>query len=476
MRSFLAVDIGASSGRHIVAWLENGRIQTREVYRFSNGAQMKNGHLCWDLEGLCNHVTAGLKAAREMGYEPVSTGIDTWAVDFVLLDGQDHPVGDLVAYRDSRTQGMDAVLEQKISFEELYRITGIAKQPFNTVYQMMAVLKEHPQYREWVQDFLMVPEYLAFHLTGRKRHEWTNVSTTAMTDAHSKTWSPDVLKAANLPIHWFRTPVAQPGDSLGRLLPAIRQKVGFDTEIILTATHDTGSAYIAVPARDDRTAFLSSGTWSLLGTELKECCVTPESRRAGFTNEGGYDHTTRYLKNIMGMWMLQCIREEINNQYTFAEMSDMAERSDYSAWVNAMDNRFLAPQSMLKEVKAALREQNAPTPRNLSDVLRAVMQGLAVCYRDTIAEMTTLTGKHFTSLNIVGGGCQNDTLNRLTAELTGLPVYAGPVEGTAIGNLIAQMIALGEIASLQEAREVVKRSFDIKEVRGYELSGSKGKI
>lgn len=464
MRCFLAVDIGASSGCHIAAWLENGRMQMREVYRFSNGAQMKNGHLCWDLEGLCRHVTAGLKAAAEKGCVPVSIGIDTWAVDFVLLDGQDQPVGDLVAYRDGRTQGMDALLEKRMPFEELYRITGIAKQPFNTVYQMMAALQEHPEYREQAQDFLMVPEYLAFHLTGRKLHEWTNASTTALADAQTKTWSPQVLQAAHLPLHWFRTPIAQPGASLGRLLPAIRDEVGFDADVILTATHDTGSAYIAVPARDEQAAFLSSGTWSLLGTELKQCCTTAESCRAGFTNEGGYAHTTRYLKNIMGMWMLQRIREETGSRYSFAEMADLAGQSDYPAWVNAVDNRFLAPENMLEEVRTALHEQGAPKPESLADVLRAVTMGLAVCYRDAIAQMTELTGKHFTSLNIVGGGCQNATLNRFTAELTGLPVYVGPVEGTAIGNLIVQMIALGEITSLQEARDQIKLSFDIKEV------------
>lgn len=464
MRCFLAVDIGASSGRHIAAWLENGRVQTQEVYRFPNGAQMKNAHLCWDLEGLCNHVTTGLKEAKEKGFEPVSVGIDTWAVDFVLLDEKDQPVGDLVAYRDSRTQGMDTLLEKTLSFQALYAITGIAKQPFNTVYQMMAVLQEHPEYREQVQDFLMVPEYLAYWLTGKKLHEWTNCSTTALADAKTKNWSPEVLAAAGLPEHWFRTPVVQPGASLGKLRASIREEVGCNPEVIVTATHDTGSAYIAVPARDDHAAFLSSGTWSLLGTELKECCTGVDSCRAGFTNEGGYAQTTRYLKNIMGMWMLQCIREEIGRQYTFAEMAEMAGQSDYPAWVNATDNRFLAPENMLEEVKAALREQGSPEPRDLSDLLRAVTVGLAVCYRDAISEMSAITGKAFTSLNIVGGGCQNEVLNRITAELTGLPVYAGPVEGTAIGNLIVQMIASGDITSLQEARDIVKQSFDIKEV------------
>jgi len=239
--------------------------------------------------------------------------------------------------------------------------------------------------------------------------------------------------------------------------------------VILTATHDTGSAYLAVPARDNHAAFLSSGTWSLLGTELNAPCVTQESRLAGFTNEGGYGGTIRCLKNIMGLWMLQCIRREIGERYTFAEMADMAAASDYPAYVDATDQRFLAPKSMLEEVKAALLEGSAPEPKGLADILRAVNVGLAVCYRDAIRDMSRMTGKNFTSVNIVGGGSMNETLNRLTAKMTGLDVFAGPSEGTAIGNLIVQMIAKGEFASVQEARDMIKRSFDIKEVHADEL-------
>ena len=465
IKCYLAVDIGASSGRHIAAWLEDGCLRMQEVYRFPNGADMKNGHLCWDMDALVSHVIAGMKAAKEQGFAPDAMGIDTWAVDYVLLDGEDRPVGDLVAYRDSRTDGMDAELEKTLPFAELYRITGIAKQPFNTVYQMMAAVREHPEFARQARDFLMVPEYLAFRLTGNKMHEWTNASTTALCDAVTKTWSKDVIRAAGLPEHWFEQPIHQPGASVGHLQPSVREAVGFDTDVILTATHDTGSAYLAVPARDEQAAFLSSGTWSLLGTELASACPTDESRAAGFTNEGGYAGTTRYLKNIMGLWMLQCIRKEIGNEYTFAEMADMAAKSDYPAYVDATDNRFLAPASMLGEVKAALTEAGAPEPKGLADVLRAVNVGLAVCYRDAIAKMSELTGKRFTSVNIVGGGSQNRTLNALTAKHTGLPVFAGPAEGTAIGNLIVQMIAKGDFASLQEARDTVKRSFDIEEVK-----------
>jgi len=461
MNCYLAVDIGASSGRHLVAWLEDQKIVTKEVYRFENGAEMKNGHLCWDAEGLFQNVVAGMKACREQGYAPISMGIDTWGVDFVLLDKDGNRVGDMVAYRDSRTEGMDKLLEETMSFEELYRITGIAKQPFNTIYQMMAVLKEHPEYRDAVVDFLMVPEYLSYRLTGIRGHEWTNLTTGALMDPHAKDWAVEALRAANLPDGWFKTPVYQPGTRLGGLKADIQKEVGFDTSVILPATHDTGSAYMAVPAKDSHAAFLSSGTWSLLGVELDHPVTTPEACKSGFTNEGGWQYTTRFLKNIMGLWMLQCIRREINKQYSFAEMADMAGKSTYAAYVDAADNRFLAPASMLDEVKAALREQGAPEPECLADVLRAVNVGLAVCYRDSIREMAEVTGQTFTSINIVGGGSQNITLNRLTAEITGLPVYAGPTEGTALGNLASQMIADGTLADLAAFRAILPDSFDI---------------
>ncbi len=463
MNIYLAIDIGASGGRHIAGWVENGRIVTREVYRFENGAEMKNGHLVWDIEGLVSHVIAGMAAAKALGLTPTSVGIDTWGVDFVLLDDEGQLVGDAVAYRDSRTESIDTLLEKTMPFDQHYRLCGTAKQPFNTVYQMIAVLREHPEYREQARDFLMIPEYLSFRLTGKRMHEWTNLSTAALMDVKERTWSTEVRRAADLPDHWFETPIAPPGTLLGSLLPEIAEFVGYDTQIILPATHDTGSAYMAVPARDNQAAFLSSGTWSLLGVELPEPIPTDASRKAGFTNEGGYGYNTRYLKNIMGLWMLQCIRRETGKQHSYAEMAEMAAASSYPAYVDAGDNRFLAPESMLDEVKAALREQGDPEPETLGDVIRAVTVGLAVCYKKAIAEMEQLTGTHFTSLNIVGGGSQNVTLNRLTAEHTGLPVLAGPAEGTALGNLAAQMIADGTFASLDAFRQALRESADITE-------------
>ena len=463
MKIYLAIDIGASSGRHIAAWLEDGRIVTREVYRFPNGAEMKDGHLCWDIEGLGKHVVAGVKASVDAGLAPDYIGIDTWGVDFVLLDKDNCRVGDAIAYRDSRTDGMDAQLETVMPFPFHFGLCGIAKQPFNTVYQMMAVVKEHPEYADEVDDFLMMPEYLSFILTGRKAHEWTNCTTGALCNAESGTWSETIRAAAGIPEKWFRTPMVKPGTVLGPLSPAIAEATGCNATVILPATHDTGSAYLAVPAKDDGAAFLSSGTWSLLGTELPAPVTTATALEAGFTNEGGYNGTTRFLKNIMGMWMLQCIHKEIDKAHSIAEMAEMAASSAYPAYIDAADNRFLAPQSMLEEVKAALKNAGAPEPAGLADILRAVTMGLAVCYDKSIKEMSGITGKAFTSVNIVGGGSANVVLNQMTADVTGLPVYAGPTEGTALGNLAAMMIVDGAFADLAAFRAALPASFEIKE-------------
>lgn len=461
MKYYLAIDIGASSGRHIIAWLSEGTIRAREVYRFPNGMDQKNGHLCWDIDALERHVIAGIRAAGEQGFIPDSVGIDTWGVDFVLLDREGQRVGDAVAYRDPRTDGMGEKLEKKLSLREHFGISGIAQQPYNTVYQMMAVLEENPEYREQIEDFLLMPEYLSYILTGRKAHEWTACTTSAMCDADKGVWSERICEAAGIPTKWLKTPIVKPGTVLGKLKDTVAAEVGFQTNVVLPACHDTGSAYMAIPAKDEYAAFLSSGTWSLLGTELTAPITGSEAMKAGFSNEGGYNGTTRFLKNIMGMWMLQCIHKETDGKYSYAEMAQMAADSKYPSYINATDERFLAPESMINEVKAALSDASAPDPDSLSDVLRAVTIGLAVCYDHSIREMSRITGKVFSSINIVGGGSANVVLNQMTADVTGLPVYAGPAEGTAIGNLAAQMIASGEVSCLATFRRMIKSSFDI---------------
>ena len=450
----LAIDIGASSGRHILGTVENGHLALEEIYRFPNGAAMQNGMLCWDREALEGHILAGMKKCKELGKIPASVAVDTWGVDTVLVDLQGTPVFPMAAYRDRRTEQVTDRIDQ----DRLYALTGIAHQPFNTVYQLMAtpadVLKK-------AHRCLFAPDYFHYFLSGVMANEYTIASTSALLCAGKNAWSKETLRMAGIPEHLFPEKCKMPGHILGDLKKEIADKVGFNCQVILPASHDTGSAYMVVPARDENAVYLSSGTWSLLGIET-DTPVTNEAARAyGFTNEGAYGGKVRLLRNIMGLWMLQCVRHELDDRYSFAQMAKMAAESSYPHTVDALDNRFLAPASMTEEVKAALREENKPLPQGEHDLFRCINQSLAVCYAQAIRDLEKLTKKTFTSLNIVGGGSNNAVLNGWTAKATGLPVYAGPAEGTALGNCIAQLIALGEIPDLPTARQMIRKDFDI---------------
>lgn len=473
----LAIDIGASSGRAIVGELdEQDCLHLTEVHRFENGLVRRDGHLCWDVDSLWERVLDGLAAAHEQGLTPTTVGIDTWGVDFVLLDANDRRLGEAVGYRDARTQGVREELERTgvLPFSEHYARTGIQYQPFNTAYQLYALKREHPEQLAAARSFLMVPDYLNFLLCGEKANEYTNASTTALVGATSCDWDRELLDRLGLPADVF-LPVRMPGCSLGHLRPEVARRVGFDAEVVLPATHDTGSAFLAVPARDDRAAFLSSGTWSLLGTELATPVTTPSSAAANFTNEGGYQARYRYLKNIMGLWMIQCVRRESarpdGSLPTWGELvsaaSDAHERG-FRSTVDAEDERFLSPDSMVGEVRAACAEAGQPAPVTTGEVACTVYDSLATDYARTVRQMQELTGTTFTSVNVVGGGSANAYLNQATANACGLPVYAGPTEGTALGNLIVQMIHTGELADLASARAAIARSFDIKEVLPHE--------
>ena len=479
MRYYLAIDIGASSGRHILGHVEDGKLILEEVYRFDNKQVRKDGHDCWDMDNLWNGIVGGLKACKEMGKIPHTVGIDTWAVDYVLLDENDAIIGDAVAYRDSRTEGMKELVNTIIPADKLYARAGIQYQPFNTIYQLTALKQEHPEQLHKAKWMLMIPEYFNFKLTGVKCNEYTNASSTNLLNAAEKTWDMEVIAALGLPTEIFHE-LAMPGTVLGNLLPEIQAEVGYDTTVILPATHDTGSAFLAVPARDDNAVYLSSGTWSLLGVENEVPITTPESQAQNFTNEGGAWYRFRYLKNIMGLWMIQSIRRELNGvayvqgkesrtvaakQWSFPDLIAEAKKcEDFTGIVDVNRDCFLAPQSMIQAIKDACAATNQPVPETVGEIMQCVYTSLSLCYRDAIASLQKLTGKVYTSVNIVGGGCQDGYLNQRTAQATGLPVFAGPVEGTAIGNLIVQMIAGGDLSNLQAARDAIRASFEIKEV------------
>lgn len=461
---YLAVDIGASSGRHILGHIENGKIILEEVYRFENGLVQKNGHLCWEFDRLFNEIVNGLKECKKIGKLPVSMGIDTWGVDFVLLDENDKVLGDTVAYRDSRTEGVDKEVYKTIPEDELYARTGIQKQVFNSIYQLEAIKLEHPEYIQNAKSFLMVPEYFNFLLTGVKKNEYTNATTGQLVNAHTKDWDYELIDKLGFNKEMFG-PLNLPKTSVGFLKADIREAAGFDLEVVLPATHDTGSAVMAVPANDDDFIYLSSGTWSLMGIERKEADTSMRSMENNFTNEGGYDYRFRYLKNIMGLWMLQSVRRELGKKYSFPELIAMAEEGDaFPSVVDVNDISFLAPENMQNAIDEYCRKTGQQVPANLQERLACIYHSLAKCYAETIKGIEDIAGRTFKRLHIVGGGCQDMHLNKMTMKYTGKEVYAGPVEGTALGNLMAQMLKTGEFASLEAAREAVAASFDIKKI------------
>ena len=473
MKNYLAIDIGASSGRHMLGKVENGKITLEEVYRFTNGQTRRRGHDCWDIEALVASVKAGIDEAMKRA-EIESIGIDTWGVDFVLLDKSGKIIGDAVAYRDTRTQGAAEEIEKEVlGFGELYKRCGIQKTSFNTIYQLWALKKEHPEELEAAEHFLMVPEYLNYALTGNIVHEYTDSSTTSLLDAAKKDWDSELIGMLGLPQKIFGE-LKMPGETVGFYK---------GVKVILPAMHDTGSAYLAVPARDDKAVYLSSGTWSLLGVENTEPLTGEESLKANFTNEGGAWGRYRFLKNIMGSWIIQSIRRELNGvsyvegksgeatsaalaklsdyekgkEYSFAELSAIARTSGWTAGVNVNDQRFMNPPSMIGEIMAATGETAGSSPSTIADLMQCVYISLSNCYANAIKELENVTGKTYTSINIVGGGCQDTYLNEMTAKATGLEVVTGPIEGTAIGNLIVQMITGGDFEDLASARSAIVR-------------------
>ena len=460
---YLAVDIGASSGRHILGHMEQGRMVMEEMHRFYNGLTVKDGEACWDLEQLFEEIKTGLKKCREAGKIPVSMGIDTWAVDFVLLDDTDKVLGNAVGYRDKRTEGTDRLVYEVLPEQELYGRTGIQKQIFNTIYQLMAVKENHPEYMKAAKDFIMVPDYFHYLLTGNKVNEYTNATTAQLVNPVTKDWDYELIEMLGYNKEMFR-PLSMPGTVVGSLKEEIANEVGFQLQVVLPATHDTGSAVLSVPANDDDFMYISSGTWSLMGLERKEADCSMASMKANLTNEGGYDYRFRYLKNIMGLWMIQSVRHELNDAYSFAQLCEMAEKeNDFPSRVDVNDDCFLSPDNMTEEIKDYCRRTGQKVPETIGQLATVIYQSLADSYGETVKEMEALSGRTYSRIHIVGGGCNADYLNRLTAKATGKSVHAGPTEATAIGNLVAQMLKDDVFASVEEARDTIYHSFNIKE-------------
>lgn len=458
---YLAVDIGASSGRHILGYLEDGKIKLEEIYRFDNGMVKNNGTMCWELDRLFTEIKNGLKRCKEIGKIPCSMGIDTWAVDFVLLDSKDKILGKTAGYRDKRTEGMDEKVYESISEEELYQRTGIQKLIFNSIYQLMAIKTENPELMEQAESLLMIPDYFNFLLTGNKLTEYTNATTTQLVSPLTKNWDFELIKRLGYKKEIFGN-ISLPKSLVGNFKTDIIDEVGFDCVVVLPATHDTGSAVLSVPANDDDYLYISSGTWSLMGIERMNADCSTKSREANFTNEGGIDYRFRYLKNIMGLWMIQSVRHELEDAYSFAELCSLAQEADnFASRVDVNAECFLAPDSMTEAIKKYCKNTNQEIPNTVGEIAACVYQSLAESYAKTVEEIETITGRTYHRIHIVGGGANAGYLNELTAKCTKKDVYAGPTEATAIGNILAQMLKDGVYATIEDARQGVYESFSI---------------
>ena len=457
MKYYLSIDIGASSGRHILSSVQNGKLVLEEVYRFENGMTQKDGHLVWEYEKLFSNIIEGLKECKKLDKIPVSIGIDTWGVDYALIDADGKVIGDVYAYRDGRTEEPIKKVHEIIPFETLYKRTGSQFQIYNTIYQLYT--DKLSGKLDKAERFLMMPDFFNYLLTGVMKNEFTNASTTGLMSAKTRDWDMETVKELGLPEKLFKE-LSDPATLVGNLKPEIAKEIGYDLKVVLPATHDTASAVMAVP-EIGQPLYISSGTWSLLGIESPVAISTEEALKENFTNEGGYERSTRFLKNIMGLWMIQCVRREYNKKYSWGDFVTLSkEVKDFDSIVDVNDNSFLAPASMIEAIKDYCRKTGQKVPETPGEIALCVYDSLAVCYKRAVETVERVTGYKFDTIHIVGGGCQNAYLNELTAKRTGRRVVAGPVEATAIGNALSQLLYDGAVKNINEAKELVKVSFD----------------
>jgi rhamnulokinase len=465
LSSVLAIDLGASSGRAILGRLTDRRIETEEIHRFSNDPVLVGERLHWDILRLYHEIKQGLLKAKLGGGEPESLGIDSWAVDFGFIGADGGLLGNPYHYRDRATDGMMEKLLAKIPAEEVFARTGIQFLPFNSIYQLYALKKARSPLLRPASRFLMIPDLLRYFLTGEKYNEFTNATTTQLYNPVKANWDAELLRKLELPNSWFGD-VLQPGSPAGSLRSSVQEELGVGgIPVYAVAEHDTGSAVAAVPAFDRSFAYLSCGTWSLLGTELDQPVINETAHKLNFTNEGGVFGTYRLLKNIMGLWILQECRREWERagvSYSFPELVRMAEEAKpFAALIEPDDVLFLHPGDMSSRIRQYCESSGQRPPEEPGAIVRCILESLALKYRYVLAWTEKLSGRHFQGLHMVGGGIHNTLLCQWTANAVGKPVWAGPAEGSAIGNLAVQWIARREFTNIWEARRVIGESFPV---------------
>lgn len=465
-QNYLAVDFGAESGRVLVGMFDGKKVTLKDIHRFPNGPVRLINSLHWDVLRLFSEVKQGIQLyVKEYGPQVKSIGIDTWGVDYALLDKQDVLLGNPYHYRDSRTDGMYEEAFNRVPREEIFELTGIQFMKLNTIFQLLSMVVQKSPVLDTAHTLLMMPDLFNFWLTGIKVSEFTDASTSQLFDPRANTWSEPLFKKLGIPFK-IMSGIIQPGSVVGHLLQSLQDELGLQKiPVIAPGTHDTASAVAAVPAVEKEYAYISSGTWSLMGAEITKPIINSKSLEYNFTNEGGISNTFRFLKNIMGLWPIQESRRQWaleGTTYSYDELIKMAfEAKPFSAIFNPDDESFLSPGDMPKRIREFCVKTKQNVPQDKGSIVRMALEGLALKYRWTLEKMEEILGYKVKVIHLVGGGCQNKLLNQFTADAIGRPVIAGPIEATALGNILVQAMGNGELASVSEIREVVRNSFEL---------------
>jgi len=467
MEGVIAIDLGASSGRVMVGYLNDKTIQLEEFHRFSNQQIMRGTESCWDLDRILEEIHIGINKVLEGDFDIVSLGIDSWGVDFVLLDESGQHLGEFVSYRDARTQGTQQKIEQDnvLSKQDIYKITGIQFLTFNTINQLKALSDTTINWFDDIETLLFIPDYLNYKLTGVKHCEYTNASTSQLLDCHGKTWNKNLIEACGAKYYWFLPP-QMPNRIIGQY-----QIGAIHLPVCSVASHDTASAVAATPIFDEHTAYLSSGTWSLIGIESEEACTNQMAFDANLTNEGGVDGRYRILKNIMGLWLIQRIKAE-NPSLTFPDIVLLVNQSEpFQYLINPNDDVFFNPPSMTNAINDWFCQRGKEAPKTLAHLLRCLYDSLALAYDDALTQIASASYRHINKLRIVGGGTQDHFLNQLCADVCQINVLTEPTEASALGNVMNQFIAIDRISCLDEGRKIIDASSTVRSFQPQEIVG-----
>lgn len=467
MSNFLAFDLGASSGRAILGTLKDKKISLKEVHRFNNGMLHIHGNFYWNVFSLFNELKEGLsKCCKEFNICPESVGVDTWGVDFGLLDSSGKLLGIPYAYRDHRNISAMEEVFSLIPKDEIYRLTGIAMWPFNSLYQLFAWKREQGDVLDIARNLLFMPDIFNWMFTGIKSTDYTFASTSQLINAYTRTWEPELFDKLGLPRE-IMNEIIEPGTIIGKLTPDLAEQVNIkDLSVVAVGSHDTASAIVSVPAEGDNWAYISSGTWSLMGIESEVPVISDKTLNYNLTNEGGVGKRIRLLKNIMGLWLLQECRRiwsDSGNAFTYNELVKMAREAEpFQSIIDPDWMKFYNPDDMTEEIRAFCKMTGQPEPTGHGQFVRIILEGLALKYRLVLDQLREVSGRSLEKIHIIGGGTQNELLSQFTANATGVPVITGPAEATAAGNLMVQAMAKGYVGDLDGIRSVIRNSFDLK--------------